>query len=210
MTALRRELEQRRDEARARALVRVANRSFKKQPSGLDRVAQRLVSTAAAAEVRYVPAMVEAKDAVSVQIDAPPERIYDIVTDVAQMGRLSPECIGGRWLDGATGPAVGARFKGTNKRGFARWSTTNKVIEAEVGRAFSFETQQSGYRWTYRFEPDGAGTVVTESRAPFKDRPMVAKVFTKLLLGGEAGHEGELRDGMRATLDRVKAIAEAG
>ena len=39
---------------------------------------------------------------------------------------------------------------------------------------------------------------------------MVAKVFTKLLLGGEDGHEDELRDGMRATLDRVKEIAEAG
>jgi hypothetical protein len=134
--------------------------------------------------------------------------VYAIVTDVAQMGRLSPECTGGRWLDGATGPAVGARFKGSNKRGFARWSTTNRVVEAEPGRAFSFETNQSGTRWTYRMEPDGTGTLVTESRAAFKDRPLIAKVFATLLLGGIDDHEDELRDGMRQTLERLKAVAE--
>jgi dimethylaniline monooxygenase (N-oxide forming) len=149
-------------------------------------------------------------DQVSLHVEAPPERVYDIVTDIAQMGRLSPECVGGRWLGGADGPAVGARFKGTNKRGFARWSTTNEVVEAEPGRSFSFETQQSGYRWTYRMEPDGTGTRVTESRVPFKDRPLVAKVFTQVLLGGEDGHTDELRDGMRQTLERVKALAESG
>ena len=149
-------------------------------------------------------------DEVSLRIEAPPERVYDIVTDIAQMGRLSPECTGGRWLDGATGPAVGARFKGSNKRGWARWSTTNEVVEADPGRAFSFETKDSGYRWTYRLAAEGDATVVTESRTAFKDRPKVAKVFTQLLLGGEDGHTEELRAGMRQTLERVKAIAEAG
>jgi len=148
-------------------------------------------------------------DEVSLHIEAPAERIYDIVTDIAQMGRLSPECTGGRWLDGAAGPAVGARFKGSNKRGWARWSTTNEVVAAEPGRLFSFETQQSGARWTYRLEPDGAGTVVTERRELFKKRPAVAKVFTQVFLGGDDGHDEELRAGMRQTLERVKAIAES-
>jgi hypothetical protein len=151
-----------------------------------------------------------APDEVSLRIGAPPERIYDIVTDVAQMGRLSPECTGGRWLDGATGPAVGARFKGSNKRGIARWSTTNNVVEADPGKAFSFETQQSGARWTYRMEPDGDGTLVTESRALYKERPLVAKMFTRFALGGPDSHEDELRDGMRATLGRLKSVAESG
>ena len=148
-------------------------------------------------------------DEVSLRIGAPPDRIYAIVTDIAQMGRLSPECTGGSWLDGATGPAVGASFKGTNKRGIARWSTINKVVEADPGRAFSFQTVQSGHAWTYRMEPDGDGTMVTESRAPFRDRPLLAKVFTKVLLGGEDGHTDELRAGMRQTLERLKAIAES-
>ena len=152
----------------------------------------------------------QAKDEVSLHIEAPAERIYEIVTDIAQMGRLSPECTGGKWLAGATGPTVGARFKGSNKRGWARWSTTNEVVEADPGRAFSFETQQSAARWTYRLQPEGSGTLVTETRELFKKRPTVAVVFTKLLLGGDESHDDELRAGMQQTLERVKAIAEAG
>jgi hypothetical protein len=147
-------------------------------------------------------------DEVSLRMAAAPERIYAIVTDVAQMGRLSPECTGGRWLGGASGPAVGASFKGTNKRGFARWSTTNRVVAATPGREFAFETEQSGIRWTYRLQPDGDGTLVTESRCAFKERPVLARVFSRLLLGGVAEHDQEMRDGLRVTLERLKAMAE--
>ncbi len=148
-------------------------------------------------------------DEASLRIAAPADRLYDLVTDVAQMGRLSPECTGGRWLGEAAGPAVGARFKGTNKRGIARWSTTNEVEVARPGEEFTFKTLQSGYRWTYRFEPDGDATVVTERREPFRDRPLVAKLFTQVLLGGEDGHSDELRQGMQQTLERLKALAES-
>lgn len=151
----------------------------------------------------------QSPDEVSLRIDASPERIYDIVTDITQMGRLSPECTGGRWLGGATGPSVGAAFKGTNKRGLARWSTKNEVVTATPGKGFAFETQQSGTRWTYRLQADGDGTVVSESRAAFKERPLIARVFSKLLLGGVEEHDDEMRGGMRATLERLKAIAEA-
>lgn len=147
-------------------------------------------------------------DSVTLRIAAPAERIYDIVTDVAGMGRLSPECTGGRWLGDATGPAVGARFRGTNRRGIARWSTTNEVVVADPGREFAFETQQSGMRWTYRLEPDGDGTLVTEERTAFKPRPLLARVFTTLALGGTDDHDDELRAGMQATLERLRAVAE--
>ena len=148
-------------------------------------------------------------DSVSLRIEASPEALYDIVSDPASMGRLSPECTGGQWLDGATGPVVGARFKGTNKRGFVRWSTKSKVVEAERGKAFAFEVGESGTRWTYRFEADGTGTIVTESRSASKPYPFVAKAFTTLLLGGVDGHTEELRAGMAATLERLRAEAEA-
>jgi len=147
-------------------------------------------------------------DEVQLRIAAPADRLYDIVTDVGSTGRLSPECTGGRWLDGATGPAVGARFRGSNRRGWVRWSTTNEVVAAEPGRHFAFETKQSGVRWGYRFEPDGDGTVVAEYREPFRSRPRVATAFATLLLGGVEPHEDELRQGMRATLERLRALAE--
>lgn len=152
---------------------------------------------------------VDPADAVSLRIEASPEALYDIVSDPSRMGDLSPECIGGRWLDGATAPAVGARFKGRNKRGVVRWSTTCTVIAADRGRAFAFEVGDSGMRWRYDFEPDGTGTLVTESRAHAREYPWLAKWFTTLLLGGVDRHTEELRDGMRATLERLRAVAEA-
>lgn len=148
-------------------------------------------------------------DAVSLRIAAPAQRIYDIVSDITQMGRLSPECTGGRWLGSASGPAVGARFVGTNKRGWFRWFTTNKVVAADPGREFAFETKQSGTRWSYRMEPDGDATIVTESRAPWRERPVLAKLTSALFLGGVGGHEDEMRAGLQATLERLKAVAEA-
>ena len=148
-------------------------------------------------------------DSVTLRIAASPDTLYGIVSDPTRMGELSPECTGGSWLGGASGPAVGAVFKGHNKRGIVRWSTTNRVVEAVPGEVFSFETKQSGVRWTYRFEGDANGTVVTEERAEWRDRPLVAKVAATLLMGGIAGHEEELRAGMLATLERLKVVAEA-
>lgn len=148
-------------------------------------------------------------DEVSLTIAAPAERLYDIVSDVTKMGRLSPECTGGKWLGPADGPAVDARFKGRNRRGLAFWSTTNRVVAANRGREFAFETLQSGARWRYRFEPTADGTIVTESHEMFRRRPAVAWVYATLLLGGAKDHDDEARAGMRTSLEHLKQIAEA-
>jgi hypothetical protein len=149
-------------------------------------------------------------DDASLRIAAPAQRIYDIVSDITQMGQLSPECTGGRWVGRLKEPAVGARFLGLNKRGWFRWFTTNEVVVADPGREFAFDTKQSGTRWRYLMEPDGDGTVVTERREPWRDRPAIARLTARFFLGGGDEHEDELRAGMRATLERLRALAEAG
>ena len=70
---------------------------------------------------------------VRAHIEADPLTVYALVTDVTRMGEWSPETQKAAWVDGATGPAVGAKFKGTNKRGFMRWSTTPRVDVAISG-----------------------------------------------------------------------------
>ncbi|HAS09465.1 MAG TPA: SRPBCC family protein, partial [Acidimicrobiaceae bacterium] len=50
---------------------------------------------------------------VSREIAAPPQRVWELISDITRMGEWSPETTGGKWLKGATGPAVGARFRGT-------------------------------------------------------------------------------------------------
>ncbi len=57
---------------------------------------------------------------VSIHIAAPAEAVYARVADVTHMGEYSPECRHCEWLDSATRPAVGVRFRGDNKMGLAR------------------------------------------------------------------------------------------
>jgi uncharacterized protein YndB with AHSA1/START domain len=103
---------------------------------------------------------------------------------------------------------VGARFKGTNKRGLFRWSTTCEVTKAEPGKAFEWQVDH-GMRWGYTFEPDDSGgTVVTEYRERTKEPPLLIRLFVKT---GALGRDREqsMVDGMRTTLERLKAAAEA-
>lgn len=146
-------------------------------------------------------------DEVSLRIDAPPDELYGLVTDVTQMGRWSPECTGGRWLDGASAPAVGARFKGSNRHGPVRWSTRCEVTRLEPGRAFEWQVAESGMRWGYRFEPDGDGTVVTEYREKTKATPWYVRAVQRSGLIGR-DREALMVDGMRQTLERLKEAAE--
>lgn len=63
-----------------------------------------------------------------------------------------------------TAPAVGARFKGTNRIGKTSWSTKPTVTVADRGRHFAFKVPgKSGARWSYEFSPIAEGTLVTES-----------------------------------------------
>lgn len=134
--------------------------------------------------------------------------VYDLVADVTQMGRWSPECTGGRWLDGASGPEVGARFKGTNRHGPVRWSTACTVTKAEPGRVFEWQVKESGTRWGYRFEQDGPEAVVTEYREKIGVPPLPIRLVQRSGLIGR-DRERLLVDGMRQTLERLKAAAEA-
>ncbi|GAA3849802.1 hypothetical protein GCM10022243_14660 [Saccharothrix violaceirubra] len=147
---------------------------------------------------------------VSITIDAPPELVWDLVSDVTRMGEWSPECRKCTWRGPERG--VGARFTGVNRRGWVKWVTSNLVEESERGRSFAFHTTTNGVRWSYRFEPDGnGGTVLTErwdvSGQSRGQRKRTAS-FANMVLGGHDVHTRELRDGIHQTLTRVKAAAE--
>jgi len=152
-----------------------------------------------------------AVDEASVVIDAPAEVVWDMVADVTRMGEWSPECYSCRWVGRRHEPVVGARFVGFNKRGWARWITTNQVVDADRGRAFVFRTRETGVRWGYRLESAGGGaggTRVTETRDLRDSRTWLIRLAGPFV-GGMDGHADELRVGMRQTLERLKAAAES-
>ena len=105
-----------------------------------------------------------AHDSVTIDISAPPERVYELVSDITRMGEWSPENIGGEWQGGGSGN-VGDRYIGHNRTSERAWSVPVLVTVAERGRCFAFVTRpdEGPYvRWTYRLEPSGTGTRVTE------------------------------------------------
>jgi hypothetical protein len=147
----------------------------------------------------------------STTVGRSPDDVYDLVADVTQMGRWSPETESADWLGGATSAAVGARFRGRNRRR-QRWSTTCTVTRAERGRAFAFDVGKGDTTWAYAFEPDGAdGCRVTESFTVVKVPGPVGRWFTKVGTGVSWDErEADLLEGMRQTLARLKTAAESG
>lgn len=144
---------------------------------------------------------------VTVHVDAQPKTVYELISDVTGMGEWSPECVRCEWMGRATGPAVGARLRGHNRRGVLRWSTTAEVVAAEPGREFAFVTRDRRgrdlTRWGYRFQPSPeGGTDVTESCEVVRYEA-VLKVFAPL-----RSRMPKIEQGMRTTLERVKAAAE--
>ena len=78
-------------------------------------------------------------DTVERYIEAPPEALYDLIADVTRTPERTPDIVRCEWLDGATGPAVGARFKAINKQGRGpNWSNKPVVTVADPGREFAF------------------------------------------------------------------------
>jgi hypothetical protein len=148
--------------------------------------------------------------AVTLHMDAEPQKVWELISDITKMGEYSPEVFEAEWLDGATGPAVGATYRGHVKRnemGPTYW-TTCKVTACVPGQVFEFAVvmrDRPVNTWRYVFEPgpDG-GTNVTESF------DLGDNLFTKLWrpLGGFLRENRNKRDMLR-TLERVKAVAEA-
>jgi uncharacterized protein YndB with AHSA1/START domain len=146
---------------------------------------------------------------VTVHMSASPEKIWALVSDVTKIGRYSPETFEAEWVDGATGPAVGAEFRGhvkRNEKGPIYW-TNCTVIASTPGREFAFSAGMGDKRlntWRYTLEPSGDGTDVTES---FQLADNLLLNFYWAVLGWSRGKTN--RNGMQQTLERIKAEAES-
>ena len=150
-------------------------------------------------------------------IDAPPDRVWALVSDVALMPSLSDELQSAAWLDGATGPSVGARFLGRSRHeALGEWSTTSYVIECEPGHVFAWAVEDPANPtavWRFRLHAGDGGTDLSEwmqmgpgrsglssaiDRMPEKEQKIV---FVRMR---------EFERNMTATLEQIKRRAEAG
>jgi hypothetical protein len=150
------------------------------------------------------------RGSVTVEMAADPMRIWDLVSDITRIGEFSPETFEAEWLDGADGPALGAKFRGHVKRngiGPIYW-TTCTVSECEPGKSFAFDVVQNDRpltTWRYRLDARDGGTAVTES---FALAPVMALKAYWAIAGWRRGPRND--QAMRRTLERMKNVVEAG
>jgi uncharacterized protein YndB with AHSA1/START domain len=146
---------------------------------------------------------------VSRDIAAPPEVLFNLISDLPNMGKWSPENTGGRWAKGATGPALGASFVGENRNGKKSWKTSCKVVSCDSPTSFAFDVTVGPIKvanWAYSIATSGTGCTVTETWTD--QRAWLAKK-----LGGPASGVADRaahnRAGMEETLRRLAEHIEA-
>ena len=147
--------------------------------------------------------------AVDEHVGADPVSVYELISDVTRMGEWSPETTSCRWLQGADSAAVGARFKGSNRQGWHRWSTTCTVTAADPGSRFAFDVGLFGIAvatWEYEIAAQDGGCRVTERWIDRRPK-WLEKVSP---LGTGVGDRSERnRATMTETLSRLRRAAEA-
>ncbi|MEU6990266.1 SRPBCC family protein [Streptomyces sp. NPDC046465] len=150
------------------------------------------------------------------RIAASPERVWELVSDIGLMPTLSAELQSVAWLDGATGPAPGARFTGRSRHeSLGEWETTSHIVACEAPREFAWavgDPERPGALWRFglaarqdggtlltqwvRLGPGRSGLSLAIERMPDKEQKIV---FVRLR---------EFERGMAATVDAIKALAE--
>ena len=149
-------------------------------------------------------------------IGAAPARVWELVSDVGLMPDLSTELQSVEWLDGADGPAPGARFAARNRHeALGEWGSTSQVTQFEPERVFGWavgDPADPAALWRFLLEPKDGGTELSEwvqlgpgrsglslaiEQMPDKEQKIV---FVRMR---------EFERNMTATLDRIKALAES-
>jgi hypothetical protein len=142
-------------------------------------------------------------------MDAAPEAVWALVSDVTRIGEFSPETFEAEWTRGSTGPEVGAYFKGHVRRngvGPTYWAPcrVTRCVPQEVFEFCVGNDEVTLNHWGYRLEPDGKGTRVTEY---FRIEPNLVMRAYWTIFGPLRARTN--RDGMRTTLERMRAVLEA-
>lgn len=152
---------------------------------------------------------------VEVLVAAPPEKLWDLVSDINLPARFSSEFQGATWLQGATGAAVGSCFAGRNRHpAGGEWESTSTVVTCEAERVFAWAVGDPGHPsaiWRFELEPEKDGTRLRQwaqmGPGPSGLTPAIVAMPDKeeRIV---AGRLEEWRRNMLATVEGIKALAE--
>ena len=146
-------------------------------------------------------------------VDAPVERVWELVCDVNLPGRFSDEFKGAAWID--SGPALGARFVGRNEHpALGSWETTSWVTLYEPCRAFGWavsDPANPSATWWFKLD-DVRGRVRLQQGGRMGPAPSGLSIAIAAMPDKEdrivARRLQEWTRGMEATVAGIKALAE--
>jgi uncharacterized protein YndB with AHSA1/START domain len=144
----------------------------------------------------------------TIEIDAPPEKVWALVSDIERMSSWSPQVV--RSTVNGDVVAVGTTFTNDNQQDDIVWPTNARVVRYDSPREFAFKIKENRLIWSFALEPlPGSSTRVTQRRECPDGITELSISYTEAYLGGVEAFTERQRAGMQETLERLKADAEA-
>ena len=142
---------------------------------------------------------------VDVEVAAPPEAVWAVLTDPSRIPQWSHECCEVELLD--SGPVgLGSRFRGGNRVGRNRWSRVCTVFRCEPASEFGYLTSGGpgdATAWHFRLEPTATGTRLTQLY-----RIVSMPAWMSVWVGVTMTSHNDRSAALREDLVRLAAIAE--
>ena len=154
---------------------------------------------------------------VEVDVDAPPERVWSLVSDISIAAQFSEEFQGAGWAESFDTPELGAQFIGTNQHPkIGEWQTTSTITELVENERFGWAvgtdevSAAARWRWeidelhghrcrlrhTVRLGPGPSGLTPAIEAMPDKETLIIAR------------RQEEHLANMKRCVNGIKALAE--
>lgn len=142
-----------------------------------------------------------------IEIDAPPARVWELVSDLRRMPRWSEQTMK-VFARGEMGQ--GTTMVNLNRKGWRVWPTQSKVVDWVPEQRVAFRVKENWTVWSFDLSPTpGGGTRVVHRREAPQGISDLSVRLTKVALGGVDSFTSSLQRGMHQTLARVKTAAES-
>jgi len=129
---------------------------------------------------------VQKNSRVEVVVNATVQEVWQVISDVTRVGEWSHECHTSRWLGDAAGPAPGARFRGRNRAGWARWGRTCEIMAVDPPRLIVWRTVPTpifpdSTQWQVELNPSADRTLITQSFTVLRAAWLLDRLYARLI-----------------------------
>lgn len=145
----------------------------------------------------------------TIDIDATPERVWELIGDLRRMPQWSPQVDSVRLREGFDRIELGAEFTHLNHEGELKWTTHSTIVRFEPEQEIAFRIEENWVVWSFQTTPLPKGqTRLSQRRETPAGISDYSLELTEKYLGGQQAFTQVLRAGMRQTLEAIKAAAE--